>query len=107
MDIDYADAWDFVDDNGRPLKLRFRRNWAPPRDTRIFDGTGQLIAVVADDTRPDNRREIAISRPNVRQEDVEQAIDGWQDWATVFDAGTYRWLSLDRIRDRIHAAALD
>jgi hypothetical protein len=29
MDIDFGDAWDFVDDDGKPYKLRFRRNWAP------------------------------------------------------------------------------
>ena len=67
MDIDLGDAYDFVDEDGKPYKLRFRRNWAPRNDPRIFDGTGQLIAVVADVTRADNHTEIAISRPHVAQ----------------------------------------
>jgi hypothetical protein len=107
MEIDYGDAWDFVDDDGRPFKLRFRRNAAPRHDARIFDGTGQLIAVVADSERPDNQYEVGISRPNVSQAEVENAIDGWEEWATVIDAVTYRLLSLARIRGRIHAAGLD
>jgi hypothetical protein len=107
MVIDYADAWDFLDDDGRPFKLQFRRNVARRHDPRIFDGTGQLIAVVADSQRPDNHDEIALSRPGVLQADVEHAIDGWEDWATVVDDGIYRWLSLARVRSRIHAAGLD
>jgi hypothetical protein len=51
-EIDYGDAWDFVDDDGKPYKLRFRRNRAPRNDPRLFDGTGQLIAVVADVSLP-------------------------------------------------------
>ena len=47
MEIDYGDAWDFVDDDGKPYKLRFRRNRAPRNDPRLFDGTGQLIADAA------------------------------------------------------------
>jgi hypothetical protein len=107
MVIDYADAWDFLDDDGRPFKLQFRRNWAPPEDPRIFDGTGQLIAVVADNQRPDNHDEIAITRPGVLQAEVEKVIDGWEEWATLLDDGIYRWLSLTQIRSRIHAAGLD
>jgi hypothetical protein len=54
MDIDFGDAWDFVDDDGKPYRLRFGRNWAPQNDPRILDGTGQLIAVVPDANRLDN-----------------------------------------------------
>jgi hypothetical protein len=107
MEIDYGDARDFVDDDGRPLKLRFRRNWAPPADPRTFDGSGQLIAVVADSARPDNFTEVAISRPNVAQADVEEALNGWQDWATLLDTGVHRLISLAQIRRRIHDSGLD
>ena len=106
MDIDLGDAYDFVDEDAKPYKLRFRRNWAPRNDPRIFDGTGQLIAVVADVTRPDNHTEIAISRPNVAQADVERALEGWEQWATVIDAVTYCMINLATIRNRIHAAGL-
>jgi hypothetical protein len=106
MDIDVGDAWDFVDDDGKPHKLRFRRNWAPQNDPRIFDGTGQLIAVVPDANRLDNHAEIAISRPNVQQADVERVLDGWEQWATPIDTGPYRLINLARIRRHIHAAGL-
>jgi hypothetical protein len=67
MDIDLGDAYDFVDEDGKPYKLRFRRNWAPRNDPRIFDGTGQLIAVVADVTRPDNHTESPSAGPTSRR----------------------------------------
>jgi hypothetical protein len=76
MEIDYGDARDFVDDDGKPYKLRFRRNPAPRNDPRTFDGTGQLVAVVADTNRPDNHTEIPNSRPNVLQAAVERILDG-------------------------------
>jgi hypothetical protein len=107
VEIDYADAWDFIDDDGRPFKLRFRRNLAPRNDPRVFDGTGQLVGVLADSNHPDYLDEIALSRPNVRRVDVESAIDGWEEWARVLDTGTHCWLSVARIRIRIHDAGLD
>jgi hypothetical protein len=106
MEIDYGDAWDFVDDDGKPYKLRFRRNPAPRNDPHIFDGTGQLIAVVADTNRADNHTEIPISRPNVLQADVERVLDGWEQWATVIDANTYCLINLAAIRSGIHAGGL-
>lgn len=108
-DIDFALAWDFIDpSDGRPRQLRFRQNYAPPGDPRVFDGTGQLVAVVADARRPDNGHEIAISRPNVAFDDVEAALEGWQDWATlhVDDNGIDRTINLAAIRERIRAAGL-
>jgi hypothetical protein len=84
MDIDYGYACDFIDDrDGRPLQLRFRRNWAPPDSPEIFDGTGQLIAVVHSAHRPDNGDIVPISRPNVPHDDVENALDGWHTWAML------------------------
>ncbi|BAN91944.1 MULTISPECIES: hypothetical protein [Mycobacterium] len=108
-DIDYALAWDFIDPaDGKPRQLRFRRNFAPRNDPRIFDGTGQLVAVVADGHRADNGDEVAISRPGVLFDDVEAALEGWQEWATLHsDAnGIDRTMNLAAIRDRIRAAAL-
>lgn len=108
-DIDYALAWDFIDPtDGKPRQLRFRQNYAPPDDPRIWDGTGQLIAVVADARRPDNGDEIPISRPDVLLDDVEAALEGWQDWATlhVDEYDIDRTINLGTIRERIRAAGL-
>jgi hypothetical protein len=104
MDIDYGLALDFIDDrDGRPLQLRFRRNWAPPNSPETFDGTGQLIAEVVDADRADNGDIVAISRPNVSRTDVEKALDGWETWAELTD----ETVNLAQIRRRIHAAGLD
>lgn len=103
-EIDYALAWDFVDPaDGKPRQLRFRRNFAPRNDPRVFDGTGQLVAVVVDRHRSDNGDQIAISRPDVLFDDVESALVGWQDWATLYIAedGIERIINLALIRDRI------
>jgi hypothetical protein len=108
VDKDYALAWDFVDDDGRTRQLRFRRNFAPVGDPRTFDGTGQLVAAIADATRADNFDEIPISRPNVEEAHVDAALDGWEDWALLYtaDNGAERWISLPAIRTRIHDAGL-
>lgn len=104
MDIDYGLALDFIDDHdGRPLQLRFRRNWAPAGAADTFDGTGQLIAVVADAGRADNGDIVTISRPGVAHADVDAALDGWEDWAAL----TADTVNLAQIRRRIHAAGLD
>lgn len=102
-DIDFGLAYHFIDPHdGIPRQLRFHRNWAPPGDPRIFDGTGQLVAVIADAQRPDNGHTLAVSRPNVTYADVESALDGWQTWAMI--DGTE--VNLAEIRRRIHAAGL-
>lgn len=106
-EIDYA-VWDFIDPaDGKPRQLRFRQNYAPPDDPRVYDGTGQLIAVVAKANRPDNGDEIAISIPGVLFDDVEAAIAGWENWATRYvGPGTKRVVDLALIRDRIRAKGL-
>jgi hypothetical protein len=86
-----------------PAALRFRRNWAPANSPETFDGTGQLIAVVADADRADNGDIVAISRPNIARADVEAALDGWETWAEL----TPDTINLAAIRRRIHAAGLD
>lgn len=108
VDKDYALAWQFIGDSGRPRQLRFRMNFAPAGDPRIFDGTGQLIAVIADADRPDNGDEIAITRPRVNEVDVDAALDGWEDWALLHEErnGLDRWISLAAIQHRINAAGL-
>ena len=108
-EIDYALAFDFIDpSDGVPRQLRFRRNFAPRHDPRTFDGTGQLVAVVADAHRRDNGHEVPISRPGVNFADVEAALAGWQDWATLHlaDNGIDRVINLAQIRRRIDAAGL-
>jgi hypothetical protein len=80
----------------------------PRNDPRIFNGTGQLVAVVADAQRPDNADEIAISRPGVLFDDVETGLDGPQDPATryVYANGTEHTINLAIIGDRMRAAGL-
>ena len=109
-DIDYA-AWDFIDPaDGKPRQLRFRflrQHVTPPESPRIFEGIGQLIAVVDKANHPENGDEIAISRPEVRRDEVEDAIKGWENWATHYvGPGTKRIADLALIRDRIRAAGL-
>ncbi|WP_246540791.1 hypothetical protein [Mycobacterium spongiae] len=94
MDIDYALAFDFLDDDGRPYQLRFRR------DTQLPDA-GQLIAVIAK-SRPDNGRTVAISRPGVTFHDVMAALEGWPTWARL----SHNTVHLPAIRRRIDDAGL-
>ena len=82
-DIDYGLALDFVDPaDNIARQLRFQLNWAPPGDPRLFDGTGQLVAVIDDTRRPDHGRTQALTRPRVAHADVDAALHGWQTWAS-------------------------
>ncbi|MDP7706899.1 MULTISPECIES: hypothetical protein [Mycobacterium] len=102
-DIDYALAYDFIDpSDGIARQLRFERNWAPPGDRRIFDGTGQLVAVVAEYGHPRNGDTLPISRPDVQLSDVNNAINGWETWAAITDT-TYNLAPITR---RINSAGL-
>lgn len=97
MEIDYALAYDFIDDagDGRPYQLRFRRE-------QHFSDQGQLIAVIASAGRADNGATLQISRPGVSFEAVEHALDNWDCWAML----TPETVSLSRIRARITAEGL-
>jgi hypothetical protein len=106
VEIDFGEAWDFLDDAGRSRHLRFRPSLAPPGDPRVFAETGQLVAVIGDAGRPDNSDEIAISRPDVSYSAIETALDGWEGWAMVLDANTYCWISLAQIQRRVNEAGL-
>lgn len=108
VDKDYALAWTFVDEAGKPRQLRFRMNFAPAGDPRTFDGTGQLVATIADGHRAANHDEIAISRPDVEEAAVDAAIEGWEDWALLHaeNHGIDRWISLPAIGKRINDAGL-
>jgi hypothetical protein len=101
MDIDYALAWQFVDLDGRPRRLRFRRDDTDSAD--VLSGSGQLIAVIADPRRSDHDDTIAISRTGVEFTDVEQALEGWQHGATLGQEA----INLTEIQRRIHTAGLD
>jgi hypothetical protein len=81
MDIDYALAWQFVDLDGRPRRLRFRRDDTEAAD--VLSGTRQLIAVIADPHRTDHDDTIAITRAGVDFAAVEHVLDGWRDWAKL------------------------
>jgi hypothetical protein len=103
-DIDFGLAYEFVDPAERvPRELRFQRNYAPAGDPRTFDGTGQLVAVVADGHRPDNGHTVAISRSGIHIDDVQQVLDGWENWARI----SSEVINLAEIQRRITAAGLD
>ncbi|ORW08480.1 MULTISPECIES: hypothetical protein [Mycolicibacter] len=102
-DIDFGLAYDFIDPaDGIPRQLRFERNWSAPGAHQPFDGTGQLVAVVASAGRVDNGSKLAISRPEVQFDAVEAALDGWQTWAMLGEDS----VNLGEIRRRIDAAGL-
>ena len=102
-DIDLGLAYDFLDPaDGVPRQLRFQRNWAPPGDPRVFDGTGQLVAIVDDRQRSDDGHTRALSRPGVAFADIQAALEGWETWAMLTDTE----VNLAEIRRRIHAAGL-
>lgn len=101
MDIDYALAWQFVDLDGRPRRLRFRRDDTEADD--VLSGTGQLIAVIADPHRADHDDTIAISRTGVDFADIEHALAGWHDWAMLGEEA----VNLAEIQRRIRTAGLD
>lgn len=102
-DIDYGLALDFIDPaDNITHQLRFQLNWAPPGDPRLFDGTGQLLAVIDDTRRPDHGRTRALTRPGVAHADVEAALTGWQSWAMISDTVA----NLAAIRRALCAAGL-
>ncbi|MDG4667933.1 hypothetical protein [Mycobacterium sp. 236(2023)] len=101
MDIDFALGRQFLDVDGRPRQLRFRRT---DTDTTgdVLSGTGQLIAVIADPHRPDTDDVVTLSRPDVAFADIEAALDGWQQWAALGEEA----INLTEIRRRLEAAGL-
>lgn len=101
VDIDFALARQFLDLDGRPRQLRFRRT-DDHKCGDVLSGTGQLIAVIADPDHPDVDDVLAMSRPDVAFADIEAALDGWQQWAALGEEA----FSLAEIRRRIHAAGL-
>ena len=106
-EIDYAMAWHFkIDGDPRNLQMRFRRNWAAPGSGTVFDGTGQLIAVVIHPGHADNEQTFALSKPDVDFQTVENVIEGWQRWAWVSGPENQRNISLNLIHARLAAAGL-
>ncbi|KAA1250183.1 hypothetical protein F0Q45_11125 [Mycobacterium simiae] len=102
-DIDFGLAYDFINPaDGVPRQLRFARNWAPPGDPRVFDGTGQLVAIADDTRRADHGHTTALSAPDVHLDDVRAALRGWETWAMITDTE----VNLAEVRRRIDSAGL-
>jgi hypothetical protein len=55
---------------------------------------------------PINSDELAISGPNVSYAAIQAALEGWEEWDMVLDAGTYCWISLVEIQRRVNQAGL-
>jgi len=105
-EIDYPTNWNYrFPGDGRRLHMRFRRNWGPTGGP-VFDGTGQLIAVVIHPGRRDNNATIALSRPNVNFDLVEDVLDGFGEWAWTGGTAPRRTISLDIIVRRLAACGL-
>ncbi len=105
-EIDYAENWNFrLIGDDRRMVMRFRRNWGP-KGGAVFDGTGQLIAVVIRPGHPDNNAAIALSRPNVNVDLVEDVLDGFGEWAWTGGTASQRIISLDIIVRRLAACGL-
>jgi hypothetical protein len=105
-EIDYPANWKYhLPGDNRRMHMRFRRNWGP-KGGAVFDGTGQLIAVVIRPGHPDNHEVIALSRPNVNFDLVEDVLDGFGEWAWTGGTAPQRTISLDIVRRRLAACGL-
>jgi hypothetical protein len=71
--IDYGRK--FVDRDGRRYLLWFRTDDMSFGDPKVENPTGQIIATVMNYGGPDHRREHTISRPHIRFNDAEAAVD--------------------------------
>jgi hypothetical protein len=76
-----------------PPKPTAAPNGAPVGSPELFSATGQLVAVVVDDSGSDNGRTVAISRAGVRYTEVEEALQGWQTWAMITERIIDLWRS--------------
>ena len=71
--IDYART--FVDQDGHRYTLSFLTDAISEGDPKFENPTGQIIATVMNYGGPDHGREHTISRPHIRFNDAEAAID--------------------------------
>lgn len=105
-DLDYGLACQFWDEQGRPLQMRFRRDYAPEGSAEVFADAGQLVGVVADRRRADFDDTVAVTRAGVPRSAVEAVLEGFLDWA-AFDRDQFcPKISLPEIRRRMHEAGL-
>ena len=70
-------------------------------DPAVENPTGQIVATVMDCGGPDHRREYTISRPHIRFNDAEAAID--RAHLPYVEPGLY---DLQVIQDRLRSANL-
>lgn len=105
-DIDYGLACEFWDEHGRPLQMRFRRDYAPTGSGPLFADTGQLLAVVDDVNRDDHGDEVPLTRPGVSRSAVEEVLEGWLDWAAIGRDEFCPKIGLPEILRRMQVAGL-
>lgn len=106
-DIDYGLACEFWDEYGRPMQMRFRRNYAPEGSDEVFADTGQLLAVVTDPHRPDVGDTVALTRAGVTRAAVDAVLEGWLDWAAIGTRDEFcPKISIPEIVRRMQAAGL-
>jgi hypothetical protein len=98
-DIDYARK--FVDQDGQRYQLWFRTDHMSYGDPKVDNPTGQIIATVMNYGAADHGREHPISRPHIRFNDAEAAVD--RAHLPYLQPGLY---DLKVIQDRLAAANL-
>jgi len=104
-EIDYALAWDFIDPADAKPASCGSGGTSPPQRPAHLRRARTTRRRGCRRTSQRQRDEIAISRPGISFDDVEAALAGWKDWATlrIADNGIDRTINLARIRDRIRA----
>lgn len=105
-EIDFGLACEFWDELGRPLQMRFRRDYAPEDSGEVFADTGQLLGVVADPRRGDFGETVPLTRAGVARSAVEAVLEGWLDWAAIDPDEFCPKISLPEIARRLQGAGL-
>ncbi len=105
-DIDYGLACEYWDDLGRPLQMRFRRDYAPEDSSEVFADTGQLIGIVTDPRRGDFGEILPLTRAGVSRAAVDVVLEGYLDWAAIDRDEFCPKISLREIGRRMQDAGL-
>jgi hypothetical protein len=105
-ELDYGLSCEFWDVLGRPLQMRFRRDYAPGDSSEVFADTGQLIGIVSDPGRGDFGETVPLTRAGVARPAVEAVLEGWLDWAAIDPNEFCPKISLPEIARRLQDAGL-
>ena len=105
-EIDFGLACEFWDELGRPLQMRFRRDFTPADSGEVFADRGQLLGVVTDPRRGDFGETVPLTRAGVALSAVEAVLEGWLDWAAIDPDQFCPKISIPAISARMQCAGL-